>query len=634
MFKREMNPNLFDFLSVYCSEVYGEKIFGENWKSYESVLVNGEIPDEMLNNITYLDIPVAQYDIRSLEGIQNLTNLQSIKIVGIDEYQALSKYGKCNPDDLGILESKLESYVRRGQIKDITPLYSCKNLTYLDLSNQRGITEVDLSQWPYLDDLKMNSCTSLSKVVGLQNTESLKRLSNSPFDSVSLDLRGCDTLKLVEGLPQFARKLATRPDNLLSTLYLPINTYVFMSNNPNSGLAEFSSIISNLPNSNCVLWSDNADYLNLEEGALTTQQAEILKARIDTIIDTVCKDSNADLQNIYNIYKWITHNVEYDFHGLNFEKSGGLSIFDRMQSFVRKVAENSDDFKKLDKKLSSGYQKISKLVNWDPIASRREAAKNKLDKSTNTLRTSYDTFFNKKGVCAGISNLFNIMLADIGIVSESSYCATVFKDKDNKSQIELHQISSCKLKAKDSKGRMVTARYFFDPTWDLWRENPKFFGMTRLEIEKTHYLNPIHSATPIGLSMQHIVRKLENSSAVIKNHSIGARVRKMQRDKSKELEKKFSKYMDSLKIFDQNSTRRDFKDNWQNNNFRSSGEQDSQRLQGNPLQNGQQIQGEVPLDRLSNSNENGKDGNGTVASTQNGAQVEQSSSYQEEAMCR
>lgn len=629
-----MNPNLFDFLSVYCSEVYGEKIFGENWKSYESVLVNGEIPDEMLDNITYLDIPVAQYDIRSLEGIQNLTNLQSIKIVGIDEYQALSKYEKCNPDDLGILESKLEPYVRRGQIKDITPLYSCKNLTHLDLSNQRGISEVDLSQWPYLDYLKMNSCTSLSKVVGLQNTESLKRLSNSPFDSVSLDLRGCDTLKLVEGLPQFARKLATRPDNLLSTLYLPINTYVFMSNNQNSGLAEFSSIISNLPNSNCVLWSDNADYLNLEEGALTTQQAEILKARIDTIIDTVCKDSNTSLQNIYNIYKWITHNVEYDFHGLNFEKRGGLSIFDRMQGFVRKVAENSDDFKKLDKKLSSGYQKISELVNWDPIASRREAAKNKLNKSTNTLRTSYDTFFNKKGVCAGISNLFNIMLADIGIVSESSYCAAVFKDKDNKSKIELHQISSCRLKAKDSKGRMVTARYFFDPTWDLWRENPKFFGMTRLEIEKTHYLNPIHSTTPIGLSMQHVVRKLENSSAVIKNHSIGARVRKMQRDKSAELEKKISKYMDNLKIFDQNSTRRDFKDNWQNNNFRSSGEQESQRLQGNFLQNGQQIQGGVPLDRLSNSNENGKDGNGTVASTQNGAQVEQSSSYQEEAMCR
>ena len=86
------------------------------------------------------------------------------------------------------------------------------------------------------------------------------------------------------------------------------------------------------------------------------------------------------------------------------------------------------------------------------------------------IRSAYFALWDNKAVCAGISNLFNFMAADIGLKGESVYCRFGANNLENNS---IDKNMAIKVDHQISKVTLSGVEYFFDPTNDLKDENEK-----------------------------------------------------------------------------------------------------------------------------------------------------------------
>ena len=174
-FYREDNPKLFDAILFEHYRNHFESLSPEilqNPKFQKDYLTKQELED-----IYSLEIGTNIPEPLNLSGIEKLTNLHQLRVCANSTDKAQSMLNntysiiKNNPTDKYIEKMifKAEKNALANQIEDFSPLYKCKKLEELDLSNQLNLTELHLEHFPSLRTLNVTNCTNLQSVSGLES---------------------------------------------------------------------------------------------------------------------------------------------------------------------------------------------------------------------------------------------------------------------------------------------------------------------------------------------------------------------------------------------------------------------------------------------------------------------------------
>jgi len=253
------------------------------------------------------------------------------------------------------------------------------------------------------------------------------------LDNLYLDLAGCYRLKSIDGMNALIK---TRKQNISkkSQIYLP--TIYFSKLNQ-----EFIKSIDN--KTKCFYWSELCPGYRSDINDYNMYIAYSL-AR-DIIGECTWNDADK-MDKVSSIYKWVCNHISYDYEGL-------------------KMNENA------------------------PLYDARE-------KYNKVIRSSFTTLYYKKGVCVGVSGLFNYLCSLVDVVALPAYCSTKQIDFRRK-VLNNHQISKIYLNK---------TAYYFDPTFDLDAIEFEFFGKSKGEISDTHFLAMGEYGEKNGKSIQNILR--------------------------------------------------------------------------------------------------------------------------------
>ena len=454
MFYKSENPALFERIvekyNTICDMHAGEMITEETKGLYNKVDSSCEkLEQSQLDLITSLHID-GEYTsgLTSLAGIEKLTNLKVFRLYGVSTISLQDYVKSAREDGKEVSLQSLQNKYNQCQITDLSPLYKCKKLEKLNLMNQRSIKSINLSYWKELEKCDCFACSKLEQVIGLDKLDKNK--------NVSCSFQYCDRLSDVPNFKQFV--LDHNHNTNSPSIVMPLNSYNFLLNEH----PEWKNDDSFINNETCV-WNDGLF-------VTTTKQTQMMKNRVDQIIDTICSPSDPSATQLYKAYQYICHNCKYDSEGLKLQRSGAI---DGQETDINNPNET--------------------LITKDLC---------------NQIRSAYFALWDNKAVCVGISNLFNFISADLGFKTESVAC--LLGDLENNSidrDLALntnHQISKITLGGVD---------YFFDPTNDLKKEDDKsdyarFFGL---------FANQYLSRYNLQFDMENINARSQNAPVNFEN---------------------------------------------------------------------------------------------------------------------
>lgn len=371
--------------------------------------------------------------IDSLKGIEKLINLEYLEIVGKE-------------DSTNIFEYK-EIY-RRNRDKSDFDMQKVFMYYYGEYTKNQ-IKEEDLKYIYKLNNLKhlyLSRQRNIKQIdlkyfpylETLDLTESvyLKEVINidklKKLDNLFLDLAGCYRLKKIEGINKLIE--VRRLSKEKSNIYLP--TIYF------SKLDE-KYIKSINDKTRCFNWSELCPGYRSNINDHNMNVAYVLAK---DIVNDCTKLDEDKMDKVSSIYKWVCNHIAYDYEGL-------------------KMNENSPLYESREK-----YNKV--------------------------IRSSFTTLYYKKGVCVGVSGLFNYLCSLVDVTALPAYCSTKQIDF-RRTVLGNHQISKIYLKNN---------AYYFDPTFDLDAIEFEFFGKNKDEISNTHFLAMGEYAEQSGKSIQNILR--------------------------------------------------------------------------------------------------------------------------------
>lgn len=454
MLKREENPNIFDaVVRAYNSIVISENALPSDCQEVDDAVlaeINMLIVENNPNNPPLF-----------LRGVERLPNLMSLHIMSHSEEQIMREGAKIrlpafdpigSPGTVARMTRDARESVWRmynnNQISaaDLEYIYQCKNLKNLNMNYQRQITEIDFGKLPKLERFSMQVCPNLNKVTGfgaLNIFQGIKWGDKGSLDRANFNFTGSTNIRetdLFTVLNSFEKRVAS--ETAQNVIFSPA-TYVRMMNaTDNEAIKNYSE---NSPAArDLVGWCD-ADTVG--HGYVhSTQQMALAKQRIDAIIDTVVTPNADHAHQLAQIYDWVAHNIRYDFAGIHAE----------------------------DEALSLGKT------------------------SNDRMRSGLVALFDKTAVCSGISNLFNLILIDIGHQADPVLCSAGRDEYyTGKPFPEMnHQITKVKVQGGGT--------YYFDPTNDIDEVNKgdfRFFARTKSEISATHGLSMTEYATPDAPSL-------------------------------------------------------------------------------------------------------------------------------------
>ena len=386
----------------------------------------------------------------NLKGIEKLYNLEKLSVTSLSYQDATNRIVQ-ELDEIKEYENTPEYYEKyaevikntqhienAGQIKDIACLYQCKNLQTLDIPNQRQITDIDFSNLPNIQFVNMQGCENLKSITGLSEVKVLKEHiktdgKNKPLDC-QFDFRGCYNLIDIKDMYKVARVLETQQiTNKDCEFFLPTTTYCHINNIYPEALDRISERIREDEANDIFLWNENIDRL-YSSVDINTLQMQVLQKKVSEIVNysTSNLTDNSDLSKISGVYRYVCNNLVYDKIKLVREK----------KVFGKDIGD--------------------------------------------VIRNSYVSIIKGKGVCVGISNAFNLMLAEMGIVAEPCLCKIEGYNQDKLERLTFsdHQITSIKL--KDENNNVYT--YYFDPTWDLGKKKYHYFALSKNEMKRFNHM--------------------------------------------------------------------------------------------------------------------------------------------------
>ena len=373
-------------------------------------------------------------EIKTLKGIEKLINLESLDIVGRE-------------DSTNIFEYK-QIYRRNRENSDFNMqkvfIYYYGEYTKNQIKEEDIKYIYKLKNLKYLNIARQRNIVSLnlkylSKLSYLDMTECihLKELDNlytlPNLENLYLDLAGCYRLKKIDGIEKLLKARLSN-NNIKSTVFFPT---IYFSKLPKN----FIKIINE--KTRCCNWSELCPGYRSN---INDYNMSVAYNLAKDIIDECTKNDVDKMDKVSSIYKWVCNHISYDYQGL-------------------KMNENAVLFDAREK-----YNKV--------------------------IRSSFTTLYYKKGVCVGVSGLFNYLCSLVDVIALPAYCSTKQIDFRRK-VLNNHQISKIYLNK---------VAYYFDPTFDLDAIEFEFFGKSKEEISNTHFLAVGEYTEQNGKSIQNILR--------------------------------------------------------------------------------------------------------------------------------
>jgi len=414
----------------------------ENPKLFEEIesnlMINGNLSvlsDSLLMRIKSLKLK----DIDYLKGIEKLVNLESLEIIGKEDSTNIFEYKKIyqmNRDNKDFnMEDVFVYYYgeyTKNQVKE-------KDLEYIyKLKNLRYL---DLSRQRNLKIIDLSKLVNLEYIfftecIHLKEIKGLSKLNviKDNIKKLNMDLAGCYRLKKIEGINNVINRFIEVNNTSKTNIYLP--TIYFSKIDENFRKKVINKV-------KCFNWSELCPGYRSD-----INDANMLTAynlAMDIINESTRLD-NDKMDKVSSIYKWVCNHISYDYDGL-------------------------------------------KLNESSPLYDTRE-------KYNKVIRSSFTTLYYKKGVCVGVSGLFNYLCSLIDVVALPAYCSTKQIDF-RRAVLGNHQISKIYLNKK---------AYYFDPTFDLDAIEFEFFGKNKEEISNTHFLAMGEYNEQSGQSIQNILR--------------------------------------------------------------------------------------------------------------------------------
>lgn len=427
-------------------------------------IMTSTLSDEQIAKVTTLNVQpssMADGKLIGTKGLEQFKTIEHLSIVGQPYYKYARNFKAIyekqkfiqNYDissDLAFYQSEYES----GQLEnqDIEVIYGLENLKSLNLSNQRKISELDLSSLPNLENVTLTNATHLQKLSGLdKNNSIIKGEINYNFD-----FSGCTALKTVENFDKVVQNIQNaRSANSAQIVYLPTVTYA--STYRDYAITENKDVLNEITNDPTL--NQTFQWTEICEGGVRknhyTGQMAMATKRCEDIIRTVCKDNpQPDLERISRWYRWICDNITYDDESVAIEEDKA-----NLKSNITR------------------------------------------EKVVNDTRSSFFTLWNKKGVCVGIRNLFNYGATLMGYTALPLNCMGGEKQANTQTTLNNHAISM--MFAGDNA-------YFFDPTWDLGKAQSEYFMLTKQEMEaRAHNFSLESSGLAYGTaSFQQALREM------------------------------------------------------------------------------------------------------------------------------
>lgn len=414
----------------------------ENPKLFEEIEINLNIngnlsvlSDSLLMRIKSLKLDNIDY----LKGIEKLINLESLEIIGKEDSTNIFEYKKIyqmNRDNTDFNMEDVFMYYygeyTKNQVKE-------EDLKYI--YKLKKLKYLDLSRQRNIKVIDLKELTNLENIyltecVYLKEIKNLHKLNilNEDIKRLSMDFAGCYRLNKIEGINNVINKFVDIKNDNKSEIYLPT--------------IYFSKIDSKFKNKivnkvKCFNWSELCP--GYRSDISDSNMLVAYNLAVD-IVNECTKHDEGKMDKVSSIYKWVCNHIAYDYEGLKLNETSTLND----------VREK--------------YNKV--------------------------IRSSYTTLYYKKGVCVGVSGLFNYLCSLVDVVALPAYCSARQIDF-RRTVLSNHQISKIYLKNK---------AYYFDPTFDLDSIEFEFFGKNKEEISDTHFLAMGEYNEQNGKSIQNILK--------------------------------------------------------------------------------------------------------------------------------
>lgn len=402
-------------------------------------------------NLESIELSAARPSVVSLKGIENLKNLQSFVC---SEKECL--------------------------LKDFEHLSQIETLTEINLSNQQLLHKFDVSKLTNLKKLNFSHST-VDEIEGLDQIE--------PTTNTLFNFAKCFSLKEVKGLDEFLQKAAQNPkimdyvikvDDVFYQKHMSetVNGEKIHEQAERALLEEWQT----KQNRSCI--SIDTEFSNNSHARDRGNPVQMKAQRkyIDYILTKECgiTPKDDDWTRAKKAYDWLTQNVHYADGMLNFKKDkpdydprffgkeGYDHYFLASPYFALLKRHDIKPLAQLDNPTEQ-----DQLRGWGPEKER--LVSRNIQQDTNGIITSIEEVFDPVekehySVCEGIANLYVQMLQHMGIEAyESAFGWDGYSSG--------HAITRAKIDGEF---------YYFDPTWDLGKNEYEHFGVTKEQAEQRH----------------------------------------------------------------------------------------------------------------------------------------------------
>lgn len=322
-------------------------------------------------------------------------------------------------------------------VMDLLVLPNLKKLIIYNFNNQDVKYDLDLSILKDLEELIIVDNQAINSI-NISDLEKLRKLIINNNNNLT-DIYGLDELKNLEKVNICGNKIhyigdiIKYIDNTKDTKVNVLDIMMYhtnFSNNLKDKRYLENKIISGWSNITFgeMLMFDNKYY------KLEYYQMRDMDIKAKKIIKALITDSDNDMDKVYKIFLYIVRKLKYDHKALNYR---------------------SDEY------MEAQY---NNLYNDEYLLKRYL-----------TINSSYGAIMQHKAVCEGYVNMMRLLLDMCGIESEKVSCQLKDSGKNRFEHVAI------KFKINDKW-------YYADPEREQIREGIEFFGLTKEEFKKTHYI--------------------------------------------------------------------------------------------------------------------------------------------------
>ena len=215
-----------------------------------------------------------------------------------------------NLESLTIITSQRTAYTPRSQLisiedRDVFEIEKLSKLKHLEITNQRLITSIDITNFPNLQTLTLTRNEELESIYGLGQNRSL----------YSLTVYDCNNLQRVADLDKFVEQNQNLDDLNLDVLMYPWA----IGFNPRNGAVNQNALDKIKNDIPYATWTETISRRDIKIN--NYQMADMHKIALDAVTK-YCPRNVSDLETVAGVDRWLSHNVTYNHDALGTKLRG------------------------------------------------------------------------------------------------------------------------------------------------------------------------------------------------------------------------------------------------------------------------------------------------------------------------